>query len=258
MTMSMVAAPAPALAWRAAGSPAPTWPIEPVPLAACACCGAAAGASVPVARFVSETYSQPADFLPFGERVCPACAWWHSETKQRHRAWLAAGERLWWPILAVETAAAEPDAHLGIGAQRPTWRELLRHLAALPPATPLAGLLTADPKPRLWPRVRAGTVGRATLYVHSTGDRSPVGDLSASLALDLAAVVALLDLIEPLLAAGWPKRAIGRGLLADFGRASRDPPAALAAERRLAPLRGRPEFAVALLAAGLTKDTTEA
>jgi hypothetical protein len=242
--------PAPALAWHAAGSPAPTWPVEPVPVAACACCGTPAMTSIPIARFVSETYSQPADFLPFGERVCPACAWWHSETKQRHRSWLTDGARLWWPILSAETAAAEPDAALRVAGQRPAWRDLLRHVATLPAATPLAGLLTTDPKPRLWPRVRAGTVGRALLYVHSTGDKSPVGDVSAGVACDLREVARLLGVIEPPLAAGWTKRALGRGLLTDHARATRNLAGTLALERVLAGERGTPAWSVALLVAG--------
>lgn len=241
---------APHLAWRAAGAGPATWPLEPA-TGHCATCGIALSAGVPLTQFVGETYSQPADFVGFGSHVCGACAWWHSETKQRHRAWLVAGDTLWWPILSVETAAATADP------QRPAWRDVLRHVATLPPATPLAGLLTSDPKPRLWPRVRASTVGRALLYVHSTGDKSPVGEVSTLLALELPRLVACLDLMQPLLAAGWPKRVIWQGLLTDFTRASRAMVAALREEQALARVRALPEFAVALLAAGVTKEERE-
>lgn len=238
---------APALAWCAAGSPAATWVAEPIAIVACACCGMAATTSVPISAFVAETYSQPSDFLAFGDRVCPACAWWHSETKQRHRGWLVAGNQLWWPLISVETATEFADP------ARPSWRDLLRDVAALPPDTPVAGLLTADPKPRLWPRVRAGTVARGGLYVHSTGDKSPVGDLSATLALDFAVVARLIDALVPLLAHGFTKRALWRGLVTDYARSTRDLAGTLRADRALAPERTRPEFAVAVLVAGLTK-----
>lgn len=230
---------APGLLWRAAGTPSPKWPLEPAG-GRCATCAAPVSEGVSHLTINSTTFSQQGDFFQYGTHCCPACAWLYSDAKRHHRSVLAVGDTLLWPLLSV-TAAAEQG--------RPSWLDTLRLVAATDPATPCAGVLTTDPKPRFWPRTRLASAGAFGLYAHA-----PDYDTSNYVRFDAADAVALTELILPLLRQGYSKRTIARGLWADYPRATRDLAATVRDEQDLAPARRSPAFVPALLAAGLLKE----
>ncbi|GIW06327.1 MAG: hypothetical protein KatS3mg060_1132 [Dehalococcoidia bacterium] len=234
---------APQLVWYAAGTPAPRWPLEPA-AGLCATCGAEVTAGVSHELINSETFSQQGDFFQYGSHVCAACAWFYSDAKQRHRSLIAAGSWLAWPLISHEAAAADPE--------RPSWLAALQHLAGLPPTTPTTGVLTTDPKPRLWPRMRLGTAATPAIYVHALDY-----DVSRVVRVDLVQLLAVITPITEALNRGFSKRTVWRGLLTDYRRCLAIGRAALDLERTLAPWRPRPEFVPALLIAGRTEETHE-
>lgn len=233
---------APELVWLASGSPLPRWPLEPA-RGLCATCGVAVTAGVAHERINSETFSQQGDFFQYGTHVCPACAWFYSDAKQRHRSVLAAGDWVAWPLISLDAAATD--------GTRPSWLAALRQLATLSPNTPTTGVFTTDPKPRLWPRMRLGTAARPALYVHA-----PDYDISRVVRFDVARALAIAERIILALELGFTKRAIWRGLWRDHRRLVTVGEAAVELERQLAGWRADPAFIPALLAAGRRKEET--
>lgn len=233
---------APQIAWASAGSPAPTKLVSrkegraPVALVAhdgqCATCGGTMESGMPVADVLNETFSQHGDYLKWGTHVCPACAWFFTDPKQHHRAFLGAGDLFLWPVLG-EASVTE---------DRPLWRNALRRLVDLPEDTPAVALLTTDPKPRLWPRVQAGTAARLRAYVHSPDD-----DLSATVELETVDLLSAIDLIEGALAAGFNRATVRRGLLSDIKTAGKDLAGAVRLEGKIAAIRRRSVFIPAVL-----------
>ena len=135
-------------------------------------------------------------------------------------------------------------------ADKRPWIEVLSDIAALPPETPVAGVMTTDVKPRLWPRVRLATVGRFGLYVHAGDyDVSEWREFSLPKCLDLIG-----KMIAPL-KAGYAKASLYHGLFRDHARSSRDPARALEWDVQLAAHRSQPHFLPALIAAGVTKES---
>lgn len=232
------------LAWRIAGSPRATklisrkdgrTPVKMVPhVGVCATCAGPMSEGMPVADVLNETFSQHADFLKYGTHVCPACAWFYTDPKQHHRAFIAAGNLFLWPVLG-EASATE---------SRPLWRDALRRVVGMPADTPVVALLTTDPKPRLWPRVQHGTVGAMRVYVHSLDD-----DLSAVVEVAARDLVSMVDAVSAALSAGFSKATARRGLLTDHKAAGKDMERAFALEAALAPMRGHPAFIPAVLVA---------
>lgn len=181
---------APQLLHRNLGHPPPKWPLEPY-AGHCATCGAPVAEGVPTAQIDNPTFSRHSEFFR-GSHVCVACAWLYSDPKgirsgdpdtqgAKHRAWLAYGDVALWPTVSQDAATPK----------RPSWRSLLGVLEALPPSTPVAGLLTKDTKPRLWPMVQLTTRARFGLYVHL-----PELDLSAYTPLDLPRLIEACALVE--------------------------------------------------------------
>jgi len=225
------------LIWRAAGSPLPKWPMEPARLGVCATCGAPIREGVSHEAINSESFAGHADYLAFGTHVCPACAWLYGLGRSKPGNVLAVGGALYHPMLSRESARKEG---------RPTWLEALEEASQAPPDTPVTGVMTVDPKPRLWPRARVGSRGGVFyLYVHN-----PDWDVSQLVGFDLDRALELVPRLQKVLALGFSKRSVFWDLLRDHKRARKDLRGALALERELARLRPEPEFVVALMAAG--------
>lgn len=226
--------------YEAAGCPVQPNPVDRRENDCCASCGGAMSCGVASAHFVGPAFSSHADFLRgYSTHVCLPCAWMYAFPKITHRNLIAVPGRIWWPMIGYDSATME----------RPQWLTVLREIADLPLDTPVAGVLTSDPKPRLWPRAELCTVGAFGLYVHC-----PDYDLSKFSRFDLAACIVAAETISRALAAGWSKRLVWSGLFADYRRAGKDPVGTAKLETIFQKLRPLPEFLPALLIAGNPKN----
>lgn len=232
------------VAWDCAGQPVPTRLVSrkdgraPVKLVqhagVCATCAGEMSEGMPVSEVLNETFSQHADYIKWGTHVCPACAWFYTDPKSHHRAFIAAGNVFLWPVLG-EASATE---------DRPLWRDALRMISSLPPNTPAVALLTTDPKPRLWPRVQLGTVSALRMYVHSADD-----DFSSTVDVSVGELVRVSGIVERALSAGFSKSTIRRGLMTDHKQAGKNISASLDLERELSCVRNSPIFIPSVLIA---------
>lgn len=232
------------LMWAAFGSPAPEgktgslYRFEPA-IGCCATCSAPIVEGVPFASrrgvrgIDNETFSGHGEYARWGTHVCRACAWLYGDPKRTGRAMLAIGDRGWWPTIAKPIEG------------RPRWRRILREIADADPETPMTGVLTTDPKPRLWPRARLASCGAPGLYLHI-----PEQDISAWSAIDIRGTAVALAAVDAALAAGATKTAARRGLWSVPRLVDQLGVDAIGAlEARLAPLRGTVEFSVAAVIA---------
>lgn len=223
--------------WQAAGEPAHPYAEEPCSRA-CATCAAPIAVGVPLREIETPTTANHADLFRFSQHVCRACAWLYAIGKGRPGNYIAT-QALEYAVISLDSVVAD---------KRP-WLDVLRDLAALPRDTVVAGVMTTDVKPRLWPRVRLATIDRFGLYVHA-----PDYDVSEYREFDLRACLdAVTAMLDPL-AAGFSKASLMHGLLRDYARAKRDLAAAIAWERALQQHRGQPHFLPALIAAGVRKE----
>jgi rubredoxin len=238
-----------ALAWGASGRPEHGYSSEAVPDGTrCATCGADVhlvdGSAVHLSQIETPTTANHADFFRFGSKhLCSACAWLFNAGKGRPGNYIATPERFELAVISVESVVED---------KRP-WLAVLRDLQCLAPNVPVTGVMTTDVKPRLWPRSRLATRGAMGLYVHV-----PDWDVSEFRAFDLDACLQAIDVMLPMLAAGYAKASLYFGLLRDYARFQRIPSGALAWERELRALRSEPHFVPALIAAGVTKEAKSA
>lgn len=226
--------------WTVAGSPAHPYTEEPASTV-CATCAAPITSGVPLVQIETPTTANHADYFRFGSKhVCPACAWLFAAGKGRPGNYIATPGRMEYTVISLESVVAD---------KRP-WIEVLADVATMPPDAPVAGVMTTDVKPRLWPRVRLATVARFGLYLHAPDyDVSEYRDFSLPACLDLIG-----QMIAPL-TAGYAKASLYHGLFRDHARTARDPARALGWDALLAPHRSQPHFLPALIAAGVTKET---
>lgn len=225
--------------WTAAGSPAHGY-YQEMAKTVCSTCALPITDGVPLAKIETPTTANHADYFRFGSRhICPACAWLFSAGKGRPGNYVATPGRLEYTVISLESV---------VESKRP-WIEVFADLAALPPDTPVAGVMTTDVKPRLWPRVRLATIGRFGLYLHA-----PDYDVSEWREFSLPACIDLIGrMIEPL-TAGYAKASLYHGLLRDYARSAKDPTRAMVWETILAKHRSQPHFLPALIAAGVPKE----
>ena len=229
----------PSTLWfAAAGEPPHPYTESLVEGGHCATCATPLSRGVPIQEIVTVTFAQHGDYLRYGTHVCPACAWLYGLGKGNPGNIVAAGDRYWRPMIGHDSATD----------QRPQWVSVLQDIATMPLDTPVAGVMTSDPKPRLWPRAELCTVGAFGLYLHC-----PDYNLSEFRRFDLRGCLVIVQAVTEAIIAGWPKRLIATSLFGDYKRASKAPVAAARIESSLAPLRATPEFIPALLIAGVRK-----
>ena len=235
------------LLWRAAGKPPHKYAEEDAPAGAvCATCAVLiSGKSVQTGAINNPTFANHAEFFKFGARVCRACAWLYGDPKRTHRNVLAIGDRLWWPMISLESATEERPSWLTLFEDWPQCDEDLEK--------PVAGVLTTDPKPRNWPRMRLSTVARPALYIHA-----PDYDVADWRVLDIETLLHCKEAIRDALLFGFPKVRIYSGLLSDYKRVKKNIEEAMGLESELKELRVLPEFVPALLITGITKEEKDA
>jgi hypothetical protein len=217
------------LLWRNSGQPAPRWPLEQAE-GYCATCGAPIREGVPTEAINNPTFSRHGDYWRFGSHVCAACAWLYGLGKAKPGNLIAYGGQVASPLIAP--------------GERVSWGELLPVLAALPDGAPVAGVMTTDVKPRLWPETPLTTRAAFALYVHA-----PEYDHSGPTRFNPAAALEAMRLLVQALSRGFTKRDCHLGLLRNYAAAARDLAATVELEALL--VRHRPEahFLPALIAA---------
>jgi len=218
------------LIWRAAGCPAAEWPLEPSP-GKCGTCHIV----------VTERASHPLGDPKVTTQSCPACAWMYTQPKQKNRAVLALGNNLFWPLIKADPA--QPH--------RPQWSEMFQRVADADLLTPTTGVLTTDPKPRLWTKTHVSTAGAFGLFLNTPEYNAGFWvSFSARRALDIG------QTIGEALALGFSKRTIAR----DLGRHKsfeKAPAIAYALESDLRGLRRDPAFLPALIATSREETASE-
>ena len=220
------------LVHTAAGCPDSKWPSVPTS-GNCACCAQPISNGVPTADLSGDAFSRQVDFLSFGDHVCTACAWMFSDTRTTHRNFLCYNSKLAWPMISADAATSD----------RGQWLDVLKEFATLPPETLAVGVLTTDPKPRLWPMARLVTRQYFGLYVHC-----PDWDVSEFRLLDLDHLIHMASELSGILQIGFNKSDCGFGLMRSK-QAKADIAKALKLEARIRAWRSQSEFIPALLMA---------
>lgn len=232
------------LMWKAFGSRAPEgktgslYAFEPAD-GRCATCAAKITSGVPFAsrrgvRGVDNAtfYGYP-EFVRWGMHVCAGCAWLYGDPKRTGRGMLVVGESGWWPTISQ------------VMDGRPRWRGVLREIAIADPRTPMTGVLTTDPKVRLWPKAMIASCGRPGLYLHSSDD-----NVSRWAEFSIGRIASVLMCVDWALAAGATKADVRRGLETSTKLVDRYGIGAVAKmESRLSNHRGSNEFIIAILVA---------
>jgi hypothetical protein len=235
------------LIWAAAGHPATEgktgsrYQLEQSP-GRCATCAVPISDGVPfeprrgVAGINNGTFHGHAEYARWGTHVCAACAWLFGDPKRTHRSILVLGESIWWPILGQPTEATEG---------RPRWREVFGCLDYVARDTPMAGILTTDTKPRLWPRIRMSLADAPGLYIHS-----PAHNWSHWTHFDRGSVAAALQLVDAAMALGATRMAAWQGLAGNTKLLDHHGlDAVLTLDESIQPLRGGAELLIACLIA---------
>jgi len=220
------------LVHSASGLPKGQWQLAACD-GVCATCSVEIKEGVPTKDLVSSTFSRQSEFLRFGDHVCEACGWLYSYPKETHRNVIAAGESVWWPMISAESATPE----------RPQWLDVLKIIAGMPADTPIAGVLTADPKPRLWPLSNLARRDSFGIYVHCLD-----WDVSDYLSLNLDVLLSVALRLSSLLERGFSKSDCKFGLLRSK-ITKKHPAETLQYEAEIKNLRNLPEFIPALLVA---------
>lgn len=222
---------APQLLHAALGHPAPKWPLEPHE-GRCLTCGEPITEGVEFERRINlKTFSNHTVLTRWGTHACAACAWLYSDAKSKHKAWAVAGSQAWWPV--INTASVTPE--------RPQWLTVLEAIAGMPPETPVALLLTTDPKPRLWHNVIVTSPTNPLAYLHN-----PDLDVSDNVRLDLPETIRLTRLVAHAQALGFSKISAYHGLTREYPRLLKHAPDSLELERSLSTARGTRELQVAV------------
>lgn len=205
----------------------------------CATCGMTIDQGVDLKQIETPTTANHADYFCYGtQHVCPACAWLFAAGKGRPGNYIAYGGTLEYTVISLESVVDD---------KRP-WLHVLRDIAALPGDTPIAGVMTTDVKPRLWPRVKLATVASFGLYLHVNDY-----DVSEFRRFNLVECLDTINIMLPILATGFSKSSLYHGLFKDHARASKHLQHVASWESQLLTMRGLPHFLPALIAAGVTK-----
>jgi len=153
---------------------------------------------------------------------------------------LACDDWCLWPMISHDTATEE----------RPSWLNALQLFASFDKEAEAVGVLTTDPKPRLWPMTNTVTRDDFGMYIHAP-DYNTSSFVSFSLDECLDDCV---PLIMKAMELKFSKRAIYNGLLGDFNKAKKDLCGIMALEKEIAKIRSSNAFLPALMASGQRKD----
>lgn len=242
--------------WEQLNNPKGKYPLVPYQ-GVCATTGEPIEYGVPIESIITDAFSNHADFFPYSDHVSKWCAWWYSAPKETHRSVILIGDRVEFPTISLNPKQSESEGDpnkkkresyysLPPCENRPNWLDVFKELAALPSDTLTGGVLTTDPKLRLWPRAQLCTVADFGLFVHF-----PDYNLSGFQRFNVCKCLEIVDVIIELLQQGFIKKVIASSLLNDAKKVKADLPLTLALEARLKPLRELPEFLPALLIAGI-------
>lgn len=225
------------LFWKAAGQPAIKSAIHNCNGSYCACCGVEINEGVLVEDVAGTAISRQNEMFA-GEYVCQSCAWMCEDATQKNRNVLVLGNEIYWAMIGIESATSE----------RPSWLDLLHKASLMPVDVAIQGVLTTDPKPRLWNMSKPCTIGNFGLYVHCTDY-----DISDFVYFDLQECLHISNYIIELLKLGYSKRACFFGLLSDLKKVKKDPLGIIQYESKLKELRQSKAFIPALLISGIAK-----
>lgn len=218
------------LCYRAAGSPDVEGVVSDI-ANYCATCGAHITEGVSSKDINNPTFSQHGDFLK-GEWVCRGCMFMYKQGKAKPGNYLAV-EDSGFNYLAISSTG-----------DKKSWHEMLIDLIEMPEQTRVTGVLTADVKPRLWPRSNIATVGYFGLYVHSSDY-----DISEYREFDLQVCLDVIEVINQCLSLKFTKASIYQGLFGYHKIAIKDLTTTQELEAKLSPLRDNPAFIPALIIA---------
>lgn len=166
----------------------------------CAMTGVSIEAGYPLHKLISDATADIADTFPYRESgmvsVVAASAFRDGSLSGNLCVIIDSIAHGLRPMVSRESATAQ---------DRPCWADVLRTLR---PGQQTMIVLSNESKRRLWPRARLAPVGPAwSVYLHDeTG--------SAPREISHARLIACLDLVEEIYAAGFSKPAMRRGLLA--------------------------------------------
>lgn len=227
----------------------------------CATTGEPISEGVPISEINNDSFSNHADFFQYSDHVSVWCAWWYSGVKETHRNIILMGNKVYFPMISLNPKDEPPEEKPDKKARnsfyslpplkpsdRPSWLGVFRNLSKMPLETPCGGVLTVDPKVRLWPRTQLATVGNFGLYVHF-----PDYNLSEFVSFDLFKCLEICDFIISLLEQGYIKKTIANSLLGDAKKVKKDLISVLKLEKQLKELRSTKEFLPALLISGIKK-----
>ncbi len=246
--------------WESLGRPNGKFPLV-IYSGVCATTGEKIEKGVHVNEINNDSFSNHADFFQYNDHVSEWCAWWYSGVKETHRNIVLMGDKVYFPMISLNPKDEPVEEKTDKKARnsfyslpplkpsdRPSWLSVFQDLSKMPLETPCGGVLTVDPKVRLWPRTQLATVENFGLYVHF-----PDYNLSEFVSFDLFKCLEQCKFIISLLEQGFIKKNIATSLLNDAKKVKKDLKGVLELEKQLKELRNTKEFLPALLVSGVKK-----
>lgn len=223
------------LIWKNSGKPEHKFTKHKKNNGNCATCGSKLNTESAALKSeaVGTDFSRQSDFLPFGDYICEPCAWLYSYPKETHRNVIAFEDRVIWPMISSDSATEE----------RPTWAYILNYINQnYNKSTKIVGLMTTDPKPRLWPMTESVTIHNFGLYVHCSDY-----NISEFINFSLEDCIEISSYVSDLISDGFSKISCLNGLLKDYKRVKKDISSSLKKENELKKMRLNNAFIPALI-----------
>jgi hypothetical protein len=228
------------LIWQNLGSPQGKFELYECD-SFCCTCGIKINLGARKNDFIGIAFSRQSEFTRFSEFACAACAYMYSFPKENHRNLIAFNKEIHFPMISHDSATEE----------RKNWYEVLKKVLNEKPKL-ITGIITTDPKPRLWCMLELVTYDNFGLYIHN-----PDYNISEFFYFDLSKCLDYAELIIQCLNLGFSKQACFTSLLSDLKKANKDLKKALELESKLKSIRNTKEFIPALMISGLKKEAKE-
>lgn len=152
--------------------------------------------------------------------------------------------RSWFVIPDVIAASPMINRESAVEQGRPCWSDIVRSVWPEHAGKPALVILTTNTKKRLWPLARVGILGERTdVYLYDSDM-----NIAENRPVSWPRFIATLDAVETALEAGFSRRYVANGLLAD-PQARVDPKRARQLEQTLSPMRRILEWPMAILIA---------